>query len=144
MVSNDWDSTLEPPLGIYQLRGGIQRYLEQYGTSDEDSPCLFKGKNFVFDPRRTDPLSSREIAGRCMICKDLHDDYDNGHAPCENKEARCCRCRVLVLVCNNCRVKVRAWGEDDKDETLPFLYCGGGTECVDQGNSAEQAVLLDT
>ena len=64
-----------------------------------------------------------------------HDDYDNGHAPCEGKEARCCRCRVLVLVCDSCRAHVRCWGEPtDKDE----LYCGkSGKTCVDEGNIAE-------
>ena len=78
----------EPPRGIYQLRGGIQAYLEAYGVKrsgggsatseilEEDGgdgnngdrsasistdrsatkPCLYRGKNFVFDPRRTDPV----------------------------------------------------------------------------------------
>ena len=190
----------ERPKGIYQLRGGIQKYLENYGEStnstvkeisainddggascvslgivesttdngDESSSsyCLYRGKNFVFDPRRTDPiigngitkpLSSVEervsLVGQCVICSCPHDDYDNGNAPCENKEARCCRCRVLVLVCNDCRNRVRSWGEpevveNDGDEKSNGVSCNGefkmdlfcgqaGRECVDEGNIAD-------
>mmetsp|Transcript_15576 Transcript_15576/g.33014 ORF Transcript_15576/g.33014 Transcript_15576/m.33014 type:complete len:627 (+) Transcript_15576:42-1922(+) len=176
----------DKPKGIYQLRGGIQKYLEKYGepvqkavnntsgkngsneysaatvhdaanraTNGGDSSyrCLFRGKNFVFDPRRTDPIigngitkspaSQKErtsLVGRCIICSCPHDDYDNGFAPCENKEARCCKCRVLVLVCNDCRQKVRCWGESD-DTVIEFkmrLFCGkNGKDCVDEGNISE-------
>ena len=142
----------DKPVEIYQLKGGIQRYLEAYGsvvTNGHDDqtnmeathietgsdPCLFKGRNFVFDPRRTDPLvGSGCVVGKCILCSVPHDDYDNGHAPCENKEARCCRCRVLVLVCNSCRCKVRSFGEDEAGDK-PDLFCGpNGEECIDEGN----------
>lgn len=118
--------------------------------------CLYRGKNFVFDPRRTDPVVGNGIVktpdsaqvdqcannndrvslvGKCILCCTPHDDYDNGHSPCAGKEARCCRCRVLVLVCNACRADVRCWGESEgKNE----LYCGqAGKACVDEGNIAE-------
>lgn len=109
----------------------------------------------MFDPRRTDPMigngitNAREtlntsnnqrmsLVGKCIVCSSPHDDYDNGHAPCENLEARCCRCRVLVLVCNDCRAMTRCWGEPEgKDE----LFCGeNGKLCVDEGNLAENVV----
>lgn len=128
------------PKGIYQLNGGIQRYLEHYGSMNRSSKpeCLYKGKNFVFDPRRTDPMVGGTSPGRCLLCQCPHDDYDNGHAPSENREARCCRCRVLVLVCNECRDRVRSCGEEhDK----PELLCGG-QECIDEGNSANQAQIV--
>jgi predicted sulfurtransferase len=122
--------------------------------------CLYRGKNFVFDHRRTDPVIGNGITkpiltidarnqggenaekterislvGRCIICSIPHDDYDNGHAPCEGKEARCCRCRVLILVCNICRAKVRCWGDPTGKQEL---YCGNsGNACVDDGNIAE-------
>jgi predicted sulfurtransferase len=166
------------PKGIYQLKGGIQKYLEAFGEVEkidgsndgtpperylEESPkptaCLYRGKNFVFDPRRTDPVVGSGIAkppsdtgsgdsndsninhrislvGKCIICSAPHDDYDNGHAPSEGREARCCRCRVLVLVCNDCRCGVKSWGEaeEGKDE----LFCGeAGRVCVDEGNIPE-------
>mmetsp|Transcript_15561 Transcript_15561/g.17950 ORF Transcript_15561/g.17950 Transcript_15561/m.17950 type:complete len:203 (-) Transcript_15561:9-617(-) len=155
----------EPPKGIYQLSGGIQKYLEKYGKkktstttsmqqeeeeeenhpttttimedNDNDDICLYRGKNFVFDPRRTDGVVGKttEVVGRCSVCQTLHDDYDNGHAPCQNKEARCCRCRILLLVCNDCRQnKVRCWGEDETEHKQD-LFCGGKEGCIDQGNN---------
>ena len=165
---------VQRPKGIYQLKGGIQKYLECYGKSgnatenisekgsgveDVDStnspadnkPCLYRGKNFVFDPRRTDPRIGNGITndggtgecmslvGKCILCSNPHDDYDNGHAPCEEKEARCCRCRVLVLVCNECREKVRSWGEPESGGQEQDLFCGNlGNECIDEGNIAEK------
>lgn len=172
----------EQPKGIYQLQGGIQKYLESYGREEQEltqskqddannedttynqtaeKKCLYRGKNFVFDPRRTDPIigngitseaaasssATKCIVGKCIICSCPHDDYDNGHAPCEEKEARCCRCRVLVLVCNDCRKKVHSWGEEAKscidsgegEIVKTELFCGkGGAECIDEGNVADQ------
>ena len=177
---------VQRPKGIYQLQGGIQKYLKCYGKADnatekgsgaedvdstaenisekgsgvedidatnspaDNKPCLYRGKNFVFDPRRTDPrigngitnASSGEcmsLVGKCILCSNPHDDYDNGHAPCEEKEARCCRCRVLVLVCNECRGKVRSWGEPESGGQEQDLFCGNlGNECIDEGNIAEK------
>ena len=217
-------ANVTPPKAIYQLHGGIQAYLEVYGTfeqqqhDDKDgvddkgllenclsnevevtpttatttsldlivekmnvdsnegeraittassthhpkksmksSSCLYRGKNFVFDQRRTDPIvgngiitmntneddrsvivdtiaktskeECRQISqvGRCIVCSSLHDDYDNGFAPCDNKEARCCRCRVLILVCNACRANVRCWGEQSSEEDQNSVCVDGGS-----------------
>lgn len=169
--SNEWPDGYEKPKCIYQLQGGIQKYLETYGkrlddgdddeeeqeqeqeqetvsNHDDDTPhgpCLFAGKNFVFDNRRYDPVigSHEDTIGRCVMCNTLHDDYDNGHAPCDNKEARCCRCRVLVLVCNDCRGKYLSWGEETSDVDhglLPkeYVFCGGTKNiCINEGNEVE-------
>jgi predicted sulfurtransferase len=106
-----------PP--IYQLQGGIQRYLEQ-----PENRYYFRGKNFCFDPRRYDPsFSTSSIVGTCIVCHEPHDDYDNGAAPSEDKEARCCHCRILILVCNKCRETVAVWGCEHTN--LPPVYCGG-------------------
>ena len=171
------DGQSNPPVKIYQLEGGIQRYLEVFGEmqthvdhvkskkdlsnenetknhdstftesnksalsqeklserncinvdselppilsstvlNGNDSNCLYKGKNFVFDPRRTDPKIGPNPPGKCIICSSPHDDYDNGYPPSAGKEARCCRCRVLVLVCNDCRIKVNCWGENNNEK----------------------------
>lgn len=122
------ESTTATP-EIYQLYGGIQRYLESPSTDG-----LFQGKNFVFDPRRTDPLNSEKkiVVGRCLVCTQPHDDYDNGHAPSKNMEARCFKCRILVLVCSDCRNKVCCWGDASGDATKPKLFCGGmePSECL--------------
>lgn len=101
---------------IYQLEGGIQRYME---GEDRD---LYQGKNFVFDPRRYDPMHSKHVVGKCLVCNAPHDDYDNGNAPCLDKPARCIECRVLILVCNDCRTRVCCFGDD---EDKPRMYCGG-------------------
>ena len=160
--SGGWKG-MEPPSAVYQLKGGIQKYLEQYGDKEEESPvkqdkhdeeklCLFRGRNFVFDPRRTDPVVGSgmptncksekvSVVGKCTICKCPHDDYDNNHAPCENKEARCFRCRILVLICDPCRKMYTCWGEAE-EEGKPILYCGNnGTVCIDRGNSTEQICI---
>lgn len=146
------------PTAIYQLKGGIQKYLETYGESIEpkaeqsdgdtdDKECLYRGKNFVFDPRRTDPIVGNGITnkisstdrislvGECIKCSKKHDDYDNGFSPCDEHESRCCRCRMLVLVCNDCRPKVRSCGEPENAD-LTDLLCGR-TKCIDEGNVAE-------
>jgi len=115
---------------IYQLHGGIQRYIE----NPEDA-LFFRGKNFVFDPRRTDPSTcpGNDTVGRCLVCNSPHDDYDNGRAPIEGCEARCWNCRVLILVCDACRAVVSCWGEADggKNDDKPRMFCGGPDgECV--------------
>lgn len=150
--------TLYPEKRVYQLQGGIQTYLtSQYAKSNngtaESASCgehvdsstnrgrrstadLFQGKNFVFDPRRTDPLHGpTAVVGKCVVCSTAHDDYDNGHAPNEQKEARCNTCRMLILVCNTCRPNYASWGEQDSEELTPsrtLLYCGL-VQCVHEG-----------
>jgi predicted sulfurtransferase len=178
--SESWPDGLERPKSIYQLEGGIQKYLERFGELEsknkiddqddgrnEDLPllskdvqnCLFKGKNFVFDPRRYDPTMGHSgvPVGKCLVCSIPFDDYDNGHAPCENMEARCCRCRMLILVCDDCRLKVRVWGQEgrgSKDDTvieevekeaLIDLFCGpSGNECVNEGNCIDHVEIINT
>lgn len=157
--------SIYPEKRVYQLQGGIQTYLTSQhnqnaveecstcedhrdgssGIIDPQSPThLFHGKNFVFDPRRTDPLHGpTAVVGKCLVCLTAHDDYDNGHAPIENKEARCNTCRMLILVCNFCRPKYVCCGERDEESSSssrPMLYCGLD-RCVHEG-AAPMAVLL--
>jgi predicted sulfurtransferase len=134
---------------IYQLHGGIQRYLEQYSNDNNNnnnniqssSNYYYKGKNFVFDLRRTDPIvistttttttktsidddnsnaipktrNNTTIVGQCLVCSTPYDDYDNGYAPLNNKETRCYKCRILILVCIDCRTNVLCWGDTNID-----------------------------
>ena len=140
--SEQWKG-LEPPKGIYQLEGGIQRYLETFGSTDNKDQkveCLYRGKNFVFDHRRTDPCTGSGVVGNCMLCYKVWDDYDNGFAPSDNREGRCCKCRILVLICDSCRSKVRSWGESN-DEGKPDVYCGI-EDCINDGSCVSQAELL--
>lgn len=143
-----------PQTKVYQLKGGIQTYLRD---SETEQKCLFKGKNFVFDPRRTDPVHFGDTVGRCLICETPHDDYDNGHAPSENKEARCNTCRMLVLICNQCRPKYLCWGESSigeeasvergneisdrkSQEMRPRLYCAID-KCIHEGAKPQPELL---
>ena len=104
----------------------------------------------VFDPRRTDPIHFGEKVGRCLVCKKPHDDYDNGHAPSENKEARCNNCRMLILICNGCRPKYRCHGETDRDNDdennddssfRPLLYCNFD-KCIHEGSVPEPELRI--
>ncbi|GMH75887.1 hypothetical protein TrRE_jg10439, partial [Triparma retinervis] len=118
---------------VGQLRGGICRYLEEYGSGG-----LYRGKNFVFDPRRFDPQVGSGVVGRCLLCGGQWDDYDNGRGTKEGGEARCHRCRVLVLCCDGCRGTRVCWGEEEGGAKTEKMFCGeGGGECVDKGNRKE-------
>mmetsp|Transcript_42341 Transcript_42341/g.102334 ORF Transcript_42341/g.102334 Transcript_42341/m.102334 type:complete len:273 (+) Transcript_42341:826-1644(+) len=142
-----------PQTKVYQLKGGIQRYLREL---ENEKMCLFKGKNFVFDPRRTDPVHFGETVGHCLVCEAPHDDYDNGNAPSESKEARCNTCRMLVLICSQCRPRYLCWGESEGEEgklegadlenksrePRPRLYCSID-RCVHEG-ARPQPELTET
>ena len=133
-----------------QPGGEVQQPIVQERTGDDNASSTskeyyYRGKNFVFDPRRTDPLQvpgmQNQVVGTCLVCHVPHDDYDNGHAPCENCEARCINCRMLILVCNTCRPKYVCWGDEKKGETnnkddRPTLYCGMD-HCIHEGNAPE-------
>nr|XP_043621535.1 rhodanese-like domain-containing protein 6 [Erigeron canadensis]XP_043621536.1 rhodanese-like domain-containing protein 6 [Erigeron canadensis]XP_043621538.1 rhodanese-like domain-containing protein 6 [Erigeron canadensis]XP_043621539.1 rhodanese-like domain-containing protein 6 [Erigeron canadensis] len=77
---------------VFQLYGGIQRYMEQFPEGG-----YFKGKNFVFDHRVSVGSSNANVLGNCLICSFPFDDYSS--------RIRCSYCRMLVLVCNECQGK---------------------------------------
>ncbi|XP_019704323.1 rhodanese-like domain-containing protein 6 isoform X2 [Elaeis guineensis] len=77
---------------VFQLFGGIQRYLEQFPDGG-----FFKGKKFVFDHRISVGSQDVDIVGNCLICRSSFDDYSS--------RCRCSYCRMLVLVCYNCQGK---------------------------------------
>ena len=75
---------------VYQLRGGIHRYLEAYPDGG-----LFRGKNFVFDRRVAVPPGARDdVFGRCERCAAPWDEFRD--------DVRCAVCRMLVLLCPAC------------------------------------------
>ncbi|KAH9627073.1 hypothetical protein KSS87_023761 [Heliosperma pusillum] len=75
---------------VYQLYGGIQRYMEQFPDGG-----FFKGKNFVYDHRISVGSSDERVIGKCLLCSQSYDDYSS--------RQRCTFCRMLVLVCNDCQ-----------------------------------------
>ena len=56
---------------IYQLKGGIHRYCEEYPDG------FFKGKNFVFDRRMTMDTKTKTV-GRCSECNKPCDEFHSG------------------------------------------------------------------
>ncbi|XP_073310475.1 rhodanese-like domain-containing protein 6 [Primulina huaijiensis] len=75
---------------VFQLYGGIQRYLEQFPDGG-----FFRGKNFVFDHRVSVGSLDTTILGTCLLCGATYDDYTS--------RSRCSNCRMLVLICDSCR-----------------------------------------
>ena len=106
---------------MYQLEGGIHRYLEAFPDGG-----LFKGKNFVFDARvavppagdgdgenkegeaarenddadkdeddEEDGGAEEEVVGQCLDCRRPHDTFSG--------RVVCTVCRLPVLVCPACR-----------------------------------------
>ncbi|XP_075459281.1 thiosulfate sulfurtransferase/rhodanese-like domain-containing protein 2 isoform X2 [Ascaphus truei] len=74
---------------VYQLKGGIHKYLEQYPDG------FFRGKLFVFDGRWT-ISSNDDIISNCRYCGAAWDKY---------KLCTTLRCCQLVLACVGCQNK---------------------------------------
>ena len=73
---------------VYQLEGGIHRYLEAFPDGGH-----FKGANFVFD-KRAQMRGDGSVVGRCGECSAPWDTHHGGRV--------CTVCRALVLVCDVC------------------------------------------
>lgn len=83
---------------VYQLKGGIHRYIEEFGDKG-----FFRGKNFVFDQRVSamDSSSSSNVVGKCVECAAPFDDISGSRL--------CTVCRDLVLVCPKCQSSLREY-----------------------------------
>jgi len=104
--------------GVYQLKGGIERYLKTFKDGG-----FWRGKNFVFDKReavsvdnphgdggvlRKDEIKNRKrkrqqqtnennsafLLAKCCVCQDLWDRYVG--------KKKCLTCGVPVLMCEKC------------------------------------------
>ena len=78
---------------VYQLEGGIVKYLEKYPDGH------FIGKNFVFDDRmvtNTDTKSGSKVLGKCAHCKQASDRYIDCVKP---------DCHQLFICCKDCEKK---------------------------------------
>ncbi|MEK7183623.1 MAG: rhodanese-related sulfurtransferase [Patescibacteria group bacterium] len=76
---------------VSQLYGGIINYkheIEQAGLESK-----FKGKNFVFDGRMAEAVTS-DVLGKCFNCKNAADTYDN----CSSD-----LCHALFIQCADCK-----------------------------------------
>lgn len=73
---------------IYQLEGGIHRYLEQYPDGH------FRGKNYVFDARLA-VATNNDVLSTCLLCDVACDDYDNClNASCNKHFVCCASCKI--------------------------------------------------
>lgn len=68
---------------IYQIEGGIHRYIEQYPNG------FFEGKNYVFD-NRVSVKANETILSRCLLCQKPEDEYANCLNAACNKHFTCC------------------------------------------------------
>jgi len=78
---------------VYQLNGGIIEYTRQ--VKEHNLENKFLGKNFVFDNRRSERISS-DIISNCHQCGDKCDEHVN----CDNEA-----CHLLFIQCENCAKK---------------------------------------
>eukprot|EP00946_MAST-07B_sp_MAST-7B-sp1_P003285 g3285.t1 len=82
---------------VYQLRGGIHKYLEKYPDGGN-----WEGKNFVFDKRVYQPTPginpTQAVVGACYECNAPFDALDG--------DTICTVCRDMVLVCHKCRPRL--------------------------------------
>ena len=75
---------------VYQLEGGIHRYLEAY---PEDGGHWI-GKNYTFDKRYSHGATKCEVISSCVNCKLPWERY--------NAHKKCCKCSMEVILCKSC------------------------------------------
>ncbi len=97
---------------VFQLEGGIHRYLEAFPTGGH-----WIGKNYTFDRRFAHgpvdaPPEAQVPVGRCCLCT----------APWERYQAhkKCVVCRMEVLLCRECERSGKY-----KGQMLKCHLCGG-------------------
>jgi UPF0176 protein len=76
---------------VFHLEGGIIHYTNK--VKEENLVNKFKGKNFVFDDRLGEKISS-EIISSCHQCGDPCDEHTN----CNNDG-----CHLLFIQCIKCK-----------------------------------------
>lgn len=81
---------------VSQLYGGIIEYARQVKAKGLESK--FKGKNFVFDERMGERITS-DVISKCYQCGNLCDSHYN----CGNDG-----CHLLFIQCESCREKYEA------------------------------------
>ncbi|GBG29195.1 Thiosulfate sulfurtransferase/rhodanese-like domain-containing protein 2 [Hondaea fermentalgiana] len=85
LPSRDSDCSASKTPAVFQLKGGIHRYLEAFPEGH------FAGRNFVFDGRILQPApgTGEKTVGKCAYC---HGSWDT-----HLEDRRCKKCRMLVL-----------------------------------------------
>jgi UPF0176 protein len=79
---------------VFQLEGGIIEYVRQ--VKEHELENKFKGKNFVFDERRSERVSD-DVISACHQCGEACDNHTN----CANQA-----CHLLFIQCKTCQKKM--------------------------------------
>lgn len=84
---------------VYQLDGGIAKYLETYGDHG-----LWEGALYVFDDRiRTRSSKNTKLIGRCVHCRTATDNYVNcANISCNEQILCCLECLEQTFLCAGC------------------------------------------
>ncbi len=80
---------------VNQLEGGIIQYAHE--CKEKGLPILFKGKNFVFDERMGEKITT-DILSNCHQCNQACDQHTN----CKNDD-----CHLLFIQCNDCKEQMQ-------------------------------------
>jgi len=91
---------------VFHLEGGIINYAKQ--IKEEGEPSKFIGKNFVFDNRLGERITSDVIA-KCHQCGATCDEHTN----CKNNG-----CHLLFIQCKNCANKYAGCCSEACKETI--------------------------
>ena len=77
----------------------------------------------MFDPRIVVPSAANphDVIGTCCVCSCLYDDY--------TRQCRCQKCRVLVLVCDDCTAL--SDGVPDEKMCVKPLLC---EQCISEAS----------
>ncbi len=79
---------------VFQLQGGIISYAQE--IKEKNLPSKFLGKNFVFDARLSERITS-DVLSQCHSCGTPFDSHTN----CRNNG-----CHVLMIQCPTCSGKL--------------------------------------
>jgi len=95
---------------VFQLEGGIIEYTRQ--VKEKEIENKFKGKNFVFDHRKSERISE-DIVSNCHQCGKPCDVHVN----CLNEA-----CHLLFIQCDSCKEAMAGCCSDECKEvnSLPF------------------------
>lgn len=131
--------------GVFQLQGGIEKYLQEFKTGG-----YFRGKNFVFDKREACGAGDKdgdggvlahsdpsETEAKCCLCEKPWDRYLG--------KKKCSTCGVPVLMCDKC-MSSKSKKKDDMLLRCPLCVEEGVTVRADEvewTNNGMDAISAD-
>jgi len=108
---------------VFQLEGGIIEYARQVESEQLDNK--FKGKNFVFDHRRSERISD-EVISNCHQCGEACDTHVN----CANEA-----CHLLFIQCDSCKEVMQECCSEECVDVIQLSYDEQKALRAGKGNS---------